>query len=161
MNHEMYRQLFDTDIFIVQDHDNVISFGLSEHPPDLIKLLILLKDDDNIKADEGSIELLKKIADFKNYNLGREKIRVANLSNQFTSFLLLSKQFSSPNIVCFGISAGELGLQIDAEINQLICFAGVKLIFTESLQVISNNEKMKKQFFNEALLPMLTKDLPE
>src|SRR6185295_12584739 len=158
MNREIFEHLFDTEIFTVkEDGDNEVhSFCLAERPAGRIKLLVLLNDEMNEKASSSDIELLNKIADFKEYHVTREEVAVLNLAHQTVSLKQLIKSFSSPNILCFGISPAELGLQIDSRNNQLMHFRGVNFVFTSSLQQISKNEKLKKQFFLEALKPMLS-----
>jgi hypothetical protein len=157
LNHAMLEHIFEKDIFVVEECDTVInSFCLAESPPNKIKLLVLLNDAMNEKASVTDIELLNKIADFKEYHLTREEVVVLNLAHQTVSWKQLTKNFSSPNIICFGISPGEIGLQIETRSNHLIRFDSVNFIFTSTLQQIAKDQKLKKQFFIEALKPMFS-----
>lgn len=157
MNYEMFQQLFNNEIFIAEEEDDELdSFCLAEKPADKIRVLVLLNDELNKTASASDIELLVKIADFKDYHLTREEVAVMNLAHQTVSLNSLKKNFSSANILCFGISPAEIGLQIDPRMNQLINFSGVNFVFTSALQEISKNEKLKKQFFIEALKPMFS-----
>ena len=157
INHEMFQHLFNTELFVPKENDvDVISFCLAEKPADKIKLLVLVKDEINERASSGDIELLNKIADFKDYHLTREEVVVLNLSHQTVSMKQLIQKFSSPNILCFGIAPAEIGLQIEFRTNKIVHFAGVNFVFTSSLQQISKDEKLKKHFFLEALKPMFS-----
>jgi hypothetical protein len=156
-NQEMFERIFNTEIFIVDEEPHVIhSFCLAERQAGKIKLLVMLNDVMNEKASPSDIELLNKIADFKEYHLTREEVVILNLAHQTVSLKQLTKEFSSPNILCFGISPSEIGLQIEARSNQPILFCGVNFIFTSTLHQISRDEKLKKQFFLEALKPMFS-----
>ena len=156
-DHEMLERIFNSEIFIVDEGPHLIhSFCLAERQEGKIKLLVLLNDEMNENASPSDIELLNKIADFKDYQLTREEVVVLNLAHQTVSLKQLTKEFSSPNILCFGISPSEIGLQIEARSNQPVQFCGVNFIFTSTLQQISRDEKLKKQFFLEALKPMFS-----
>ena len=153
----MLEHIFEKDIFVVEEGDQVInSFCLAEKPAHKIKLLVLLNDALNEKASKSDIELLNKIADFKDYHLAREEVVVLNLAHQRVWWKQLTKKISAPNILCFGISPAEIGLQIESRENRLMRFSGINFVFTSSLQQISKDEKLKKQFFVEALKPMFS-----
>lgn len=154
VNFEMFQQLFDIEIFVVQEEKEINAFCLGEYQSKQVRLLVLLKDETNESANASDIKMLNKIADWKEYHLKREEIVVLNLAHQKVSLKQLLKKFSSPNMVCFEIIPHEIDLQIELKTNQLIRFNGVNFVFTASLQEISKNEKLKKQFFVEGLKPM-------
>ena len=155
-NLEMFQHLFHAEIYIVEEEGEVNSFCLGEDPAEQIRLLVLLKDEKNERASPQAIDMLNKIADWKEYDLKRGEVVVLNLAHQNVSMKQLLKKFSSPNIVCFEVFPEEINLQIEVESNHLTRFNGMNFVFTASLQEISKNEKLKKQFFAEGLKPMLS-----
>ena len=157
MSLELLSQLFNTDIFLIQEKGKSEAFCLAEKPADKTAVLILLNEEPQQTLSPASLESLLKIADFKEYHLTRDQIRVLNLNNQNTTFLELQKEFSALNIICFGVEPAEIGLQIETEQNKVIRFMGINLVFTSSLDEISKNEKLKRQFFIEALKPLFTR----
>ena len=156
VNSEMLQQLFDVDIFMVEEGGEVTSFCLGEYRGEQVRLLVLLKDEKNERASAPDIEMLNKIADWKEYHLKREEVIVLNLAHQRVSLKQLLKNFSSPNILCFDISPNEIALQIEIKSDCLVRFNNVNFVFTASLKEISKNEKLKKQFFVEGLKPMFS-----
>jgi hypothetical protein len=152
----MFRHLFNVEIFMVEEEGEIASFSLGDNPSQPVKLIVLLKDENNERAVSPDIDMLNKIADWKEYHLKREEVVVLNLAHQNVSLKQLLKKFPSPNIVCFEISPDEIALQIEHKSNRLIRFNGVNFVFTASLQEISKNEKLKKQFFVEGLKPMFS-----
>lgn len=156
VNFEMMEQLFDVEIYRVEEEGEIISFCLGEYPAKQVKLLVLLKDEKNERASAADIDMLNKIADWKEYNLKRDEVVVLNLAHQNVSQKQLLKKFSPANIVGFEITPDEIALQIELKSSYLIHFNGVNFVFTSSLQEISKNEKLKKQFFVEGLKPMFS-----
>jgi hypothetical protein len=151
---KMFEHLFHDELFLIPPEQPVKSFSLVNDSREDAKLLILLKDELNQQAKTSDIELLLKIADFKEYQVGSQKVKVVNLAHQQLTFIKLTKDFIAPYIIAFGILPRELELQIDHQINTVIHFRERHLVFTATLDEISRNEKLKKQFFMEALKPM-------
>jgi len=159
-NPEMYQQLFSAPVYDVGEEQDISSFCLSDKPAKQTRLLVLLKDEKNEKAQAADLEMLNKIADFKDYHLKREEVQVVNLAFQSPTFLELAKKFSSPNILAFGIDPAEIDLQLESHPTQLLRFRGVNFVFSLSLQQMTKDDKLKNQFFREALKPMFLSTNP-
>ncbi len=160
LNTEMIAQLFDQDIYVIQDRMLFNSFGLSEDLAAETSLLVLLIDYKHEKASPADTDLLSRIADFKDYHLDRKKVRIVNLANQTVSFIDLVNKFAPENIISFDVEPSAIGLQLEYNYNQPVLFRGVRLIFTASLHEITKNEKLKKEFFSRGLKPMFSAASP-
>lgn len=156
LNVETMQQLFRLNLYMPIEAEGMDWFSLGENSSRSIKLIFLIRDLINKKGDRTDIDLLNKIADFKEYGLKREEVIVINLVHQSASFLQLKKKFGAVQIVAFGITPNELSLQVDVLPNILFSFRETKLIFTSSLKEIMKDEKLKNQFFREGLKPMFS-----
>jgi hypothetical protein len=145
--------VFDVPLYVVPENESVISFSL-ETPASSCRLLVLLQDEEHEKCNPRDLDLLNKIADWKDLNLKRSEVFVVNLAKQEVRFISLLKQFSPKNVIGFGIQPGEIKLHIECDANTLFKFRDVNFIFTSSLSELSIDDKLKSKFFKAALRPM-------
>jgi hypothetical protein len=146
-------RVFDSDVYLVKDESSLKRFSLAD-PADVCRLLVLLRDPDHETCAPADLELLNKIADWKDLKLKRSEVMVVNLARQETSLIELNKNIHASNIIGFGITPAEIGFHIHHPPNALITFRKVNFIFTASLKELTADDKMKNKFFREALRPM-------
>lgn len=145
--------IFTADIFTVSEPVAVRHFALAE-PPLPCRLLVLIHDAAHQTCSPADLELLNKIADWKELKLQRSEVTVVNLAHQKTTLLQLNKNFHASNIIGFGVAPAEIGFHIDFNVTTLFQFRKVNFIFTGSLKELTADEKLKGRFFRDALRPM-------
>lgn len=146
-------EIFDSEIFIVPQEGPIQFVALAE-PKETCRLLILIHETQHETCAPADLELLNKIADWKELKLKRNEVFVVNLAKQETSLITLNRNFHSLNIIGFGITPADIGFHIEHTPNALFTFRKVNFIFTASLKELTAEEKMKSRFFREALRPM-------
>jgi len=145
--------VFDVALYVIREIESIINFSL-EIPASSCRLLVLLQDEEHEKCNPRDLDLLNKIAYWKDLNLKRSEVFVVNLAKQEVRFISLLKKFSPKNVIGFGIQPAEIKLHIEYDENTLFKFRDVNFIFTSSLYELSIDDKLKNKFFREALRPM-------
>lgn len=145
--------VFDSDVYLLKEESALKRVSLAD-PPEACRLLILLRDPAHETCAPADLELLNKIADWKDLKLKRSGVTVVNLARRETSLLELNKNVHASNIIGFGITPADIGFHIEHTPNALFTFRKVNFIFTSSLKELTADEKMKSKFFREALRPM-------
>ena len=102
---EFPADIFNVPLYLISEDEHISSFSLGS-PSTSCKLLILLKDEQYETCNPKDLELLNKIADWKDLNLKRSEVFVVNLAKQEARFISLLKKFTLKNIIGFGIQSG-------------------------------------------------------
>ncbi len=142
----MLGRLYNTTLYAVHEYTTVKLQNLNGVETSFPKLLIILNNQHTREIASSDIELLAKMADW----LGISKDAVALLGNHnLPSFRHLYSHQHIRNIILYGITPDEIGLQLELRMNKAFSFMECKMLFTASFAEVQNDKKLKNDFFNE------------
>jgi hypothetical protein len=146
-------EIFDTPLFTVAEPVKPSMVPLAE-PREKNRLVFILENPQEEVCSAAEMDLLCKIADWKELKMKRTEAAVVNCARQPVVFTELLRSVRLKNVICFGVPPKNIGLQIEATDTGLISFRGIQFIFTSSLSTLNANNHLKQKFFREALRPM-------
>lgn len=147
MEQSMMIHLFPDKVYALPEYESIQWKDLEGNENQSPELLLLLKESSGKNLQPNVLELLRKMTDW----MGVEKSKAVAwaIGDEPISFRELQADHHVENIICYGCSPADLGLQLDFRINRSVRFMNCRMIFTASFSEIQKNEKLKKEFFAE------------
>ncbi len=142
----MFGRLYNTTLYAVHEYTTVKLQNLNGVETSFPKLLIILNNQQTQEIASSDIDLLSKMANW----LGIDKDSVALIGNHnLPSFRQLRTHQGIRNMILYGITPDEIGLQIDFKINKSFFFMNCRMLFTALFTEVQNDKNLKNEFFNE------------
>ena len=104
------------------------------------QILVLYQDD---KDQQELLDLLKKILIAIQLDIDKDIILVRSKKEDLYSFIRMRTKIEIKQILVFGLNAKQLGLNIQAELYQILSFEACQFLFVDALSKIATDQKLK------------------
>jgi len=142
----VFTHLFPKMIYALPDTKPLTLSNLEKITVQSPKLLLLFKNSYHQSIPENDLELLKKMVDWM--GVQRSDVAFFLISNEPVSFMDLRNNHQIENIICYGVTPTDIGLQLEFGINKPVRFMNCNLIFTAPFDEVQKKEPLKKEFFD-------------
>lgn len=145
---DILTHLFPKMIYALPDTTPLTFSSLENKPVQSPKLLLLFKHSYHQSIPENDISLLIKMVDWM--GVPRDEVAVFLMGNGPLSFLELKNNHQVENVICYGVTPNDIGLQLEFHVNKPVRFMNCNMIFTGTFDEVQKKDPLKKEFFDAA-----------
>ncbi|MBX7108104.1 MAG: hypothetical protein K1X61_05590 [Chitinophagales bacterium] len=142
--------LYPHPVYLATEPATPSLLNLNRQPVEYPVLLLVLKNAFNQEIAESDFVLLRKLTEW--LGVANDKVAWHLMAEATIAFNDLKLKYKVENIICYGATPADLGLNMDYQLNRTIQFLGCNILFTSSFAEVQKNEAMKKLFFEQVKL---------